>query len=372
MDRNANGVLRERVKATSPSKSEDHLLLRALRGERTPRTPVWMMRQAGRFDPEYRAIRASAGLELEELFARAEHAVQITPLPQRFGVDALILFQDILTPLGPMGLPFVFRPGPVSEHAVTDAAAADRLRPFDPTEAMPFVFDSIHGVLRDLDGALPLLGFAGAPFTLLTYAVCGGSPGETGARRVAAFLRDHADAAEQLLARLAHVTADYLTAQIAAGVHAVQLFESSAGLLDESTYARWALPYQTRVVRSIRSCCAGTPVIVFAREVSPERLAVTGAHAISIGTNFDLAKARETVGPSVGLQGNVDPLLLRDGTCEQVEASARAAIDAGQHQGHVLNLGHGVRKETPVENFETMARVAHDHRCQPSEAPARA
>ncbi|MEM7577092.1 MAG: uroporphyrinogen decarboxylase family protein [Planctomycetota bacterium] len=360
------------MKAASPSNPEEHLLLRALRGERTPRTPVWMMRQAGRFDPQYRSIRASAGLELEELFASAEHAVQITPLPQRFGVDALILFQDILTPLGPMGLPFVFRPGPVSEHAVTDAALADRLRAFDPAEAMPYVFDSIRGVLRDLGDALPLLGFAGAPFTLFTYAVCGGSPGETGSGRVAAFLRDHADAAERLLERLAEVTADYLTAQIAAGVHAVQLFESSAGLLDEPDYARWALPYQTRVVRHVQTRCAGTPVILFAREVRPEVLVATGAQAISIGTDFDLAEARETVSPGVGLQGNVDPLLLRDGTCEQVEASARAAIDAGRHQGHVLNLGHGVRKETPVENFETMVRVAHEHRCQPSEAHASA
>lgn len=370
MDRHADGVLGERLNVASPSRPEDHLLLRAFRGQRTPRTPVWLMRQAGRFDPEYRAIRASAGLQLEGLFASAQHAVQITQLPQRFGVDALILFQDILTPLSPMGLPFVFRPGPVSQQTVTDAASADRLRPFDPVEAMPFVFDSIRGVLRDLRGALPLLGFAGAPFTLFTYAVCGGSPGETGAGRVAAFLRDHANAAERLLERLAEVTADYLAAQIAAGVHAVQLFESSAGLLDESGYARWAVPYQTRVVRSVQSRHAGTPVIVFAREVRPERLAVTGAHAISIGTGFDLAEARETVGPGLGLQGNVDPLLLRDGTCEQIEASARAVIEAGQHQGHVLNLGHGVRKETPVENFEAMVRVAHEHRCQTSGAHA--
>lgn len=356
MDRHADGVLRERL--------SDHLLLRALRGQRTERTPVWLMRQAGRFDPRYRQLRAEAGLELEGMFASAEHAVRITSLPQRFGVDALILFQDILTPLGPMGVPFVFRPGPVTEAPIGDAAAADRLETYDPSEALPFVFESIRGVLSELRGRLPLLGFAGAPWTLLSYAVCGGSPGEDGEKRLAAFLRDHPAAAERALEKLTAVTAAYLRQQIDAGVHAVQLFESSAGLLSASQYERWALPYQREVFEHLRERHPDTPTVLFAKEVRPEVLVASGARAISIGADFGIAEAQRAA-DGRGVQGNVDPLVMRDGSPDDVAAAARACVQAGRHDGHVLNLGHGVRKETPVENVVAMIRVAHEHRCEP-------
>ncbi|MEM1423190.1 MAG: uroporphyrinogen decarboxylase family protein, partial [Planctomycetota bacterium] len=264
-------LLRERMMADTPT---NDLVLRALRGGTTERTPVWLMRQAGRFDPAYRELRARAGLELEELFASPEHAAEISMLPVRYGVDAVILFQDILTPLGPMGAPFVFRPGPVIDRPIRTGDDADRLEEYDPREHLAFIMESIRLTLDRIDGRMPLLGFAGAPFTLLCFLVCGGSPRDA-QDDVARFLREHPDAAHALLGRIASVTASYLRAKIDAGVHAVQLFESCAGLLEDDAYAEWALPYQQRVFAELRD--TNRPTIIFAKDAPPELLHRSGA-----------------------------------------------------------------------------------------------
>ncbi|MEL6498431.1 MAG: uroporphyrinogen decarboxylase family protein [Planctomycetota bacterium] len=340
---------------------ENDLVVRALRGERTERTPVWLMRQAGRFDPAYRAYRAGVGLELEELFASPGHAAEITVLPLRFGVDAAILFQDILTILGPMGAPFKFRPGPQLERPVDSPQAADRLELFDPNESMEFVFESIRLALDRIEGRVPLLGFAGAPLTLLNFLVCGRSPGES-ANELTAFCERYPDAADALLTRLATVTARYLRAKIDAGVHAVQLFESSAAAVQGERYERWALPYQRAVFQELRD--AGAPTVLFAKGTLPSLMARSGATAISIGSDQSVARAR-SVFKSGGIQGNIDNRLICESEPDQIRLAAERCIAEGGHLGHVLNLGHGILKDTPVENVEAVVGAARRYVVEP-------
>ena len=326
---------------------DNDLLLRAARREPTGRTPVWLMRQAGRFDPRYQAIRRDCGLELEDLFRDPERAAEITLLPVRLGVDAAILFQDILTPLAPLGAPFVFRPGPELERPIETASDLDRLAAYDVHERLPFVPESIRGALDRLGGAIPLLGFAGAPLTLATFIVEGGSPGRCAAR-TRAMIADSPAAMHRLLAVLAGVTADYLAMQAAAGVHAVQLFESCADLFDAADYATFALPYQRAAFEKVRGV---VPTILFAKDHADVRqMAGSGADVVSVSSAVDLAAAKEALGGRVAVQGNVDNVLLRDGTPEQVGRAVRSCVAAGGSHGHVLNLGHGILKGTPFDN----------------------
>lgn len=335
---------------------DNDLVLRAMRGGRTERTPVWLMRQAGRFDPAYLRLRSEVGLELEELFASPAHAAAITVLPLRFGMDAAILFQDILTPLGPMGARFVFRPGPVLERRIETAADADRLEAYDPADRLGFIFESIGLALDRIGHRVPLLGFAGAPLTLLSFLTAGGSPGGSAAHLLG-FLDAHPEAGARLLERLAQVTTAYLREQIRAGVHAVQLFESSGDLVGETAYARWALPYQAMVFRGLAD--AGVPTVLFVKGVAPGVMARSGASVISIGSSERIIDAQRAM-PHGGVQGNVDNVLLRDGSPAQVREAAERCVREGRHMGHVLNLGHGVLKGTPVENVQAMIAAAHE------------
>jgi uroporphyrinogen decarboxylase len=322
------------------------LLLRAAMRERTERTPVWLMRQAGRFDPAYRKLREEVGLPLEELFRRPDLAAEITILPQRFGVDALIIFQDILTPLAPIGAPFVFRPGPVLDRPIRSAADVDRLCTVDPADALPFVPESIRLVQNSIDGALPLLGFAGAPFTLAAFMVEGRSPGGE-LQQTRTLMQSDPALMHRLLDHLARYTASYLRMQIDAGVDAVQLFESVADLLTEEEYEAFAHPYQAAVLRELRD---SVPRILFVKERDCLDLAIqTGAEVISIG-GMDFAQAVSRVGDRVALQGNVDNRLLVEGPVERIEAAVRDCIIAGGHRGHILNLNHGLLMDTPVEH----------------------
>lgn len=359
MDRYEANVLGERLSASGVRAApRNDLILRAMRGERTERTPVWLMRQAGRFDPAYRQLRAETGLELEQLFAHSVHAVDITLLPVRFGVDAAILFQDILTPLAPMGAPFVFRPGPVLDRPVRSGGDADRLVGYDPREQLAFVTESIALALDRLNGALPLLGFAGAPMTLLAFLVEGESP-RGDATKTRRFLRDHRVAAEGLLKRLTALTADYLRMQIDAGVHAVQLFESCAPMFAEQEYRNLALPCQQEIFRLLGEHAPGAPRVLFAKDVDPVVMAASGADVISVGSRVSLTAAKEVM-RGRAVQGNLDNLLLRDGTPEQVREAASACIGEGGHSGHVLNLGHGVLPNTPVRNVRAMIDASHE------------
>lgn len=322
-------------------------VLRAARREPTERTPVWLMRQAGRFDPAYLALREEAGLPLEKLFRHPELAAKITMLPQRFGVDALILFQDILTPLDPMGVECVFRPGPRFDRPVRTEADVRRLRVYDPTEELPFVPESIRLVQAELDGSMPLLGFAGAPFTLAAFLIEGGSPGSR-LDHTRALMESEPSVLHVLLDKLAALTASYLSLQIDTGVDGVQLFESVADLLTDEEYRQFAHPYQAAVLGRLGP---RVPRILFAKERDCLELMVeTGADVLSVGRCVDLADAKRRYGDRVAFQGNVDNRLLQDGSPEQVEDAVRSCIAAGGQQGHILNLSHGLLKDTPVDN----------------------
>jgi uroporphyrinogen decarboxylase len=305
------------------------------------------MRQAGRSDPAYRALRERTGLPLEELFARSDLAAEISLLPRRIGVDAIILFQDILTPLAPMGARFIFRPGPVLETPIRTPADLERLRRFDVREELSFVAESLHMVHASLNGALPVLGFAGAPLTLAFFLLEGCSPG-TQANRTRALMHDEPVMFTQLLERLTDLTIDYLALQIEAGASAFQLFESAAHLVSRREYETFAHPCHCRIFERLKGRAPG---ILFVREQPfVDLMAVTGADVLSIGRCVDLCAAKREYGSRVAFQGNVDNQLLVRGTPSDIDEAVRQCTRAGGHAGHILNLSHGVLSETPFEN----------------------
>jgi len=327
------------------------LLLRAAHGERTPRPPVWLMRQAGRTDPEYNALRARCGLPLHDLFRHAELSAEISLLPARFGVDAIIYFQDILTPLAPMGAPFVFDPGPVFERAIRSEDDAAALHAFDMGVELPFVPEIFARVKAELDGAMPVLGFAGAPLTLLVFLAEGKSFGES-APHAMALLREKPAAARALLDTLTAVTIDYLKLQIEAGADAVQLFESAAHLLDDTTYREFALPYQQQVFDAIGDA---VPTIMFAREWgNASLLKASGASILSLPAEISIFQARAELGADTIVQGNLDNTLLAEGGEAAIADEVRRIVAEGECRGHIFNLSHGLLKHTP---FERVCRV---------------
>ncbi len=326
---------------------KNDLLLRAARGERTERTPVWLMRQAGRCDPQYRALRERVNLPLEQLFRDPELAAEISLLPRRMGVDGIILFQDILTPLAPMGAAFKFRPGPVLESPVRTASDINQLRSYDPADGLDFVARSIGLVRQALQGDLPLLGFAGAPLTLAFFLIEGGSPGgnPTSTR---AMMQTQPAELHRLLGRLADMTGDYLALQIEAGVDALQLFESVAHLISRREYEQFAHPYHQRVFSRLNGAA---PKILFVREQPfVDLMADSGADVLSVGQCVDLAEACQEFGDRCAFQGNVDNQLLVTGGFDEIDQAVRRCIEIGGSKGHILNLNHGLLPDTPFEN----------------------
>ncbi len=332
----------------------DSLFCRAARGEKTERTPVWLMRQAGRTDPAYLELREKSGLPLEILFNAPEWSAPITLLPKRFGVDALIVYQDILTPLAPMGARFLFRPGPTLETPLRDWDDLDRLHAFDPENELACIPETFARVRGMLDEPLPVLGFAGAPLTLLTFLVEGGSFGET-APKLKQFLAERPEQAHRLLGLMADVMIAYLRMQANAGAAAVQLFESAAFLLDRAAYAEFALPYQQRVFAGLRGV---VPTIQFAREWPHlDDLDAAGADIISLPSTVGIRQARTALGPNRVFQGNLDNHLLATGPIEAITASARACLAEGEHRGHIFNLSHGLLRETPFEHILELVKT---------------
>ncbi|MFO7973770.1 MAG: uroporphyrinogen decarboxylase family protein [Candidatus Hydrogenedentota bacterium] len=326
---------------------ENDLFLRAARGERTERPPIWLMRQAGRTDPEYKKLKAETGLPLEAMFRHSDLAARISLLPRRIGVDAIIYFQDILTPLAPMGAPFVFRPGPVLETPMHEPRDLDKLHAYDVAEELPFIGEIFRLVRRALNGAMPVLGFAGAPFTLAVFVLEGGSFGGT-APKAMQFFAEHPETTHALLEKLTKVTVEYLKFQIEAGADAVQLFESAAPLLDNSQYREFALPYQQRIFEALRGL---VPSIAFARDIDDVRLLdASGADILSLPSSITIAQARDIVGKDRVVQGNLDNRLLADGALSAISEAALACIESGECRGHIFNLNHGLLRRTPFEN----------------------
>jgi uroporphyrinogen decarboxylase len=308
------------------------------------------MRQAGRWDPEFNRLRS--GLSFYEFSENVELAARASLLPRRFGVDAIILFYDITTLAVAMGQAFVLRPahGPMPDHPVRSRADVERMAAEPDPERFRHIRDLLRSVRAELAGALPVLVFAGAPFTLATY--CIGTGKDINATR--RFAAEQPGVWEELLERIGTATNHFLAILIADGASAYQLFDSWAGLLTREEYCRWAQPHQRRIFEAAR----GVPRILFVKE-GPylDLMADSGADVVSLGVRHDLAAARKAY-PHLVFQGNVDEALLRSGTPQQVAEATRQCVAAGGGERHIVNLNHGVDKGTPVENFEAFVRSA--------------
>ena len=351
---------------------KNDLLLRAARCLPVERVPVWMMRQAGRSDPLYRQIRKELNLPLERLFRTCpfpisdtdvESAVKISLLPKRIGVDAIIVYKDILTPLAPMGAQFRFNPGPVLDQPIRTQSQIDALNPLDdPYVQLEFTGHVIRTLHVTLNGELPLIGFAGAPLTLAFFLIAGESPMKKGegisvaATPVFEMMEHAPHLMHNLLDNLAEMTINYLNYQISQGVQIVQLFESIADVLSEEMYERFAYPYHSRIFSGMNR---EVPVILFAKECPYVNLMYkSGADVLSIGKCVDLEKAKSETNGSVAFQGNVDNDILRDGTFSQITDAVNKCIKQGEKIGHILNLSHGLHRDTPFENVRHFVNIA--------------
>jgi uroporphyrinogen decarboxylase len=336
----------------------EYPLLRAARRQRTDVTPVWLMRQAGRYLPEYRAMRDRFGFL--DLCRSPDAAATVTLQPvDRLGVDAAILFADILLPVEAMGvgLEFAAGEGPVIRRPVRTLADVRRLPEVDPEETTPFVFETVRIVRRALDGRMPLIGFAGAPFTVASYLVEGGASRDYAQTK--RFMYGEPDAWHALLGLLARVVARYLNAQIAAGVQVVQVFDSWVGALAPDDYRTFALPHSRALIRALTPT---VPVVHFGTGTAGllESLAEAGGDVIGLDWRVNLDEAWARLGPQVGVQGNLDPAALL-GPVEQIRSRVRAILDrAGGRDGHIFNLGHGVLPETPVDHVIALVDMVHD------------
>ncbi len=336
----------------------DSRFLRACRREPVDRTPVWFMRQAGRYMAEYRAIRARH--TLLEICAQPELAAEVTLQPvNRLDVDAAIIFADILLPLVPMGieLEFAAGEGPVIHNPVRAAADVDALRVIEPEESISNTLDAIRIVARELDGKVPLIGFAGGPFTVASYLIEGGS--SRSYIRTKRLMYDAPDAWAKLMEKLAAVTARYLQAQIKAGAGAVQLFDSWVGALSPYDYRTRVLPYMRGIIEQLTPL--GVPVILFGTGTSGiiELLAAAGSDVVGVDWRINIDEAWARIGTDRAVQGNLDPVTLF-APADEIERQVRDILDrADNRPGHIFNLGHGILPETPVENVQRVIDLVH-------------
>ncbi len=339
--------------------STDNVFLRACKGQPVEHRPVWFMRQAGRYMPEYRALRERHSFL--ESCKTPDVAVEITLQPVRaLGVDAAILFSDIMVPVEGMGVEIEFAPGPKLREPVRTRAQIDALRVPDPRESVPYVLETLQRLREELPERVALIGFCGAPWTLANYVVQGGSAKEfTAMKRL---LYEDADAGLELLRKLADTNAAYLRAQIDAGAQAVQIFDSWAGLLDPDDYARWALPFVRQMITVVRAHAPDVPVIYFARDAwsAIDHVRTSDADVLSIDWRVPLDVARRTLGRDIAVQGNLDPAALFAPWPVLRERADAVLARAGDAPGHIFNLGHGVLPETPVDNVRRLVEHVHE------------
>ena len=334
------------------------LLLRALAREPTPYTPIWLMRQAGRYLPEYNATRARAGSFLA-LAKSPAYATEVTLQPlERFPLDAAILFSDILTVPDAMGLGLFFADGegPRFERPLRDEAAIRLLAAPDPTDRLRYVLDAVREIRMALAGRVPLIGFSGSPFTLACYMVEGA--GSDDWRALKTMLYSRPELLHRILEVNARAVTDYLNAQIEAGAQAVMIFDTWGGQLSHAGYEEFSLAYSRRVIAGLVKQVAGrrVPSILFTKGGGAwlEAMAASGCDAVGLDWTVDGASARSRVGSRVALQGNLDPAVLF-APADRVCAEARRVLDAfGSAPGHVFNLGHGIAPQTPVESVAAL------------------
>ena len=339
---------------------QNDLLLRTIRGERTERPPVWLMRQAGRILPQYRALRA--GLSgFKELVETPHLAAEVTVQPvDELDVDAAIIFSDILVIPEAMGLPYKMIPGkgPIFRKTIKTGADIEPLRAGEDAAAyLPYVYEAVKQTNRLLDNRIPLIGFSGAPWTLLAYMVEGsGSKTFSQAKR---FLYKQPAEAHRLLEKLTTTIIAYLKAKVSAGVHVVQLFDSWAGILSPEQYRTFSLPYLTEICRAVNT----VPVTVFAKNAwfCMAELGRLQAQTIGLDWNTDPEWARTQLPQETVLQGNLDPCMLY-APAATVEAATCTMIERFGMSRHIVNLGHGVYPDTPLPNVKTFVNTVKNYR----------
>ena len=332
--------------------------LKAARREPTDTTPIWIMRQAGRYLPEYMSVRSK--VTFIELCKSPELAAEVTLSAQRvLGVDAAILFADLLPMLEPMGIDLEYAKGegPVIHNPIQSPADVDRIRELEDVGSLHFVFETVRQIRRDLPENIPLLGFAGAPFTLASYAIEGGGSKNYVSTKTMMYADE--GAWRTLMERLARGLIRYINAQIDAACHCVQFFDSWAGCLSPDDYRRYAMPYTKQVIAGIKT---GTPLINFLTG-NPALLPLlreAGGNVIGLDWRVNLADGWKTVGYDVGVQGNLDPVSLM-ANLPTLKRRAKAILDdAAGRPGHIFNLGHGVFPEVPADNVKALVQMVHE------------
>jgi uroporphyrinogen decarboxylase len=331
--------------------------LKACRREHVDATPVWFMRQAGRYMQEYRTLRSQ--YSLLEICRTPDLATEVTLQPiRRLEVDAAILFSDLLLPLAPMGLPFDFvkGEGPQIERPIDGPADIERLRVFEPRQALGYVLDAIRQIQKELNQRVPLIGFAGAPFTLASYAIEGGHSNNFA--KTKSLMYGHPEDWHRLCEKLSRVVADFLVAQIDAGVDVVQVFDSWVGALDATDYREFALPHTRAIFDAIGT---RVPTIHFGTGTSTilEELRDAGGDVIGVDWRIPIDEAWERIGTTHAVQGNLDPTLLLGPPARMLQQTDAVLRRIGGRPGHIFNLGHGILPSTPVEHVQMLAHYVH-------------
>ncbi|HGG59731.1 MAG TPA: uroporphyrinogen decarboxylase [Gammaproteobacteria bacterium] len=340
-------------------------LLRALRRQPVDRTPIWIMRQAGRYLPEYLKTRAEAG-SFMNLCKTPELACEVTLQPlRRFDLDAAILFSDILTIPDAMGLGLYFEQGegPRFENPVTDRKAIDRLPVPDPEQELRYVMDAVRTIRAELNGKVPLIGFTGSPWTLATYMVEGGSSKEFAT--IKGLMYTDPDALHSLLDKVTQAVTAYLNAQIAAGAQALMIFDTWGGALTPTAYRDFSLQYMRKIITGLDRGAGDEriPVVQFTKGggLWLEDQITTGCDALGLDWTIDIGQARQRVGYQVALQGNMDPGVLY-GSHDLIRREVQTILDAfGHHPGHVFNLGHGIHQHIDPDNVKFLVDTVHKY-----------
>jgi len=338
---------------------DDFRFLKACRRQEVDCTPVWMMRQAGRYLPEYRALRKKHSFW--EMCKTPELAVEVTLQPlRRLELDAAILFSDILVPLEAMGsaIEFYEGRGPVVEKPIRSAADLEGLTVIEAEAAVPFVMEAIRILRRELENRAPLIGFSGAPFTLASYLVEGG--GSKQYQHVKTLMYSDPDTWHRLMTMITETVISYLAAQIRAGAQVVQLFDSWVGCLGPCDYREYAFPYNRRIFEALREF--DVPTIHFANQASTllDQVVEAGGDIIGVDWRQDLGKAWQTIGYERGIQGNFEPVALF-GPISEIRKRVKRIIEQAENRpGHIFNLGHGILPTTPIDHARAMIDAVHE------------
>ena len=339
---------------------DQYPFLRACRRQATDHTPIWLMRQAGRYLKEYRALRKK--YSFLDLCKNPELAAKVTLQPiEQFKLDAAIIFSDILIPLEPMEVEFEFAKGegPVFHHPLRERKDVERLRTFEPEEEISFLMKTIRIVRKELEGKVPLIGFSGAPFTLASYIIEGGH--STNYVLTKGLMYQDRPTWDALMEKLAEVLIRYLKAQIRSGVQAVQIFDSWVGCLTPNDYEEYVLPYSKKVIEGVGK---GVPLIHFATSNSTllELMKRAGGDVIGVDWRVNIGEAWARLGYDIAIQGNLDPVILL-GPVDLIEKNVKKILDSvGSRPGHIFNLGHGILPNTPPDHVIALIEAVHQYR----------